>query len=141
MRPFQAASHSFFISQFRDNKMIPHILFAEDDPDTREVVCAILNQAGFRVSMTGRPSEVLTLAAKESFDAFLLDNWMPELSGIELCRQIRTFDQSTPILFCSGAVTQADKDEAVLVGAQGYVGKPFEPDDLIGALRAALRKS
>jgi two-component system phosphate regulon response regulator PhoB len=121
--------------------MYPHILFAEDDADTREVVRAILSHAGFRVSVTGRPCEVLTLAAKERFDALLLDNWMPELSGIELCRQIRTFDQTIPILFCSGAVTEADKQEAILVGAQGYVGKPFEPDDLIGALRAALNKT
>jgi CheY-like chemotaxis protein len=92
------------------------------------------------VSAPESATDVLALAAKEPFDALLLDNWMPGLSGIELCRQIRTFDQTTPIVFCSGAVTQADKDEAVLVGAQGYVGKPFEPDNLIGALRAALTK-
>ncbi len=121
--------------------MNPHILFAEDDPDTRELVQLILSRAGFRVSATGSPSDVLKLTATERFDALLLDNWMPELTGIELCRQIRTFDQSTPILFCSGAVTQADGEEAVLVGAQGYVGKPFDPDDLISTLRAALSKS
>ena len=120
--------------------MHPHILFAEDDPDTRQMVQLILSHSGFRVSAPNNPTDVLTLATKERFDVVLLDNWMPGLSGIELCRQIRTFDQTTPILFCSGAVTQADKDEAVLVGAQGYVGKPFDPEDLIAALTAALSK-
>jgi CheY-like chemotaxis protein len=43
-------------------------------------------------------------------------------------------------LFCSGAVTEADKEAAVLVGAQGYVGKPFDPDDLIEALHFALKE-
>jgi DNA-binding response OmpR family regulator len=120
-------------------QMEPHILFAEDDPDTRELVQLILCRAGFRVSVTGNPVHVLQLAATERFDALLLDNWMPELTDIELCRQIRTFDPSTPILFCSGAVTEADKHAAVLVGAQGYVGKPFDPDDLIRTLRSALK--
>jgi DNA-binding response OmpR family regulator len=121
--------------------MQPHILFAEDDQDTRELVQLFLRQAGFRVSATGTPADVLELAATKCFDALLLDNWMPELTGIELCRQIRTFDKNTPILFCSGAVTEADKEAAVRVGAQGYVGKPFDPDDLIQALRSALNTS
>src|SRR5688500_15141711 len=118
--------------------MIPHILFAEDDPDTREVMQMLLRRAGFRVSAPENPADVITLAATERFDVFLLDNWMPGLSGIELCRQIRIFDQATPILFCSGAVTQTDREAALLAGAQGYVGKPFEPDELIATLRAAL---
>lgn len=121
--------------------MISHILFAEDDPDTRVVVQLLLSHAGFRVSTAENAAEALLLLATERFDAFLLDNWLPEVSGIEICRHIRTFDQTTPILFCSGAVAQADKDAALLAGAQGYVGKPFEPDDLIRALREVLSKA
>jgi len=117
----------------------PHILFAEDDLDTRELMQVILRNAGFRVSATGDSSEVLQLVATESFDALLLDNWMPEITGIELCRQIRTFDQSIPIFFCSGAVTEADKKEAFAVGAQGYFAKPFEPDELTAILSSALK--
>jgi CheY-like chemotaxis protein len=74
--------------------MHPHILFAEDDPDTRQLVQLLLRHAGFRVSAAENAAEALTLATKERFDVILLDNWMPELSGIELCRQIRTFDQT-----------------------------------------------
>src|SRR5688572_25266700 len=108
----------------------PHILFADDDPDTREVVQILLRHAGFRVSVTGDSSEVMQLLATDNFDALLLDNWMPNLNGIELCRLIRSLDQKLPILFCSGAATDADKKAAFAAGAQGYLVKPFDPADL-----------
>lgn len=116
----------------------PHILLAEDDADTRDLVALILNHAGFRVSVTGDPAEVMNLLSSEHFDALLLDNWMPEVSGIELCRRIRSIDATTPIFFCSGAVTDADKNAAFSAGAQGYLAKPFDPDELTATLRAAV---
>jgi len=117
----------------------PHILYAEDDADTRELLQLILHQAGFRVSVTADSTEVMQLLATDRFDVLLLDNWMPELNGIELCQQVRTFDQGIPIFFCSGAVPEADKKAALSAGAQGYIGKPFDLDELIVALRAALK--
>lgn len=120
--------------------MRPHILFADDNPDIRELVRLILQNAGFRVITTDNPADVLRLAATEHFDALLLDYWMPNLTGIELCRGIRTFDQSTPILICSGAFTQADTEAVVRAGAQGYLQKPFNSKDLIRALRSLSNK-
>ena len=117
----------------------PHILFAEDDLDTRELVQLILRQAGFRVSVTGDSTEVLQLLATDHFDALLLDNWMPNVTGLELCRLIRTFDHSTPIFFCSGAATEQDKRSALAAGAQGYFVKPFDPHELTATLRTALK--
>lgn len=119
----------------------PHILFAEDNPDIRELVQAILQASGFQVSTTDNTAGALQLAATQSFDALLLDYWMPDETGIELCRQIRTFDQSTPILICSGAVTEGDREAATRAGAQGYVGKPFDSKVLIRALRSCLEAS
>ena len=116
----------------------PHILFADDDPNIIELVHVVLQTAGFRVSTTDSAAGVLQLIAAERFDALLLDNWMREVTGIELCRQIRAFDQTTPILICSGAVTQADREAAILAGAQGYVNKPFSYRDLVQALRLFL---
>lgn len=109
----------------------PHILFADDEPDIRDLVQFVLQAAGFRVSMTDKPADVLRLVATERFDVLILDFWMPDLTGIDLCRQIRTFDQSTPILICSGAVSAADRESAILAGAQGYVRKPFSSKELI----------
>ena len=119
----------------------PHILFADDDCDIRELVQFQLNAAGFRVSTADNGADVLRLVTTERFDVLLLDYWMPEVTGIELCRQIRMFDQSTPILICSGAVTEADREAAALAGAQGYVQKPFYSKDLIRALRSCLETS
>ena len=116
----------------------PHILFADDNCDIRELVQFQLQAAGFRVSTVDNGADVLRLVATNSFDALLLDYWMPEVTGIELCRKIRTFDQSTPILICSGAISEADKNAAVRAGAQGYVRKPFNSEDLIAALRSSL---
>jgi len=116
----------------------PHILFVDDNPDIREMVQTLLRAAGFRVSISDDAAEVLQLAATERFDAVVLDYWMPQHTGLELCRQIRTFDQDTPILICSGAVSAADKNAAVLAGAQGYVGKPFMSNDLIRVLRSVI---
>ena len=119
----------------------PHILFADDESDIRELVQLILQAAGFRVCTTESAADVLRLVTAERFDALLLDYWMREATGIELCRQIRTFDQSTPILICSGAVTKADRKAATLAGAQGYVEKPFVSEDLIRALRSLVTAS
>lgn len=117
----------------------PHILFADDDPDTRELVRVVLMRAGFCVSVTADPFKALQLLRGIVFDAVLLDICMPEMTGIELCRQIRFFDQRIPIFFCSGAATEADKTAALSAGAQGYFTKPLEPDDLVCTLRAALK--
>jgi CheY-like chemotaxis protein len=84
----------------------PHILFAEDDSDTRELGPNRTPSGGLSVSITGDSAEVLQLLATDNFEALLLDNWMPKVTGIDLCRRIRSFDQSTPIFFCSGAVTE-----------------------------------
>ena len=122
-------------------RMEAHILFADDNSDIRELVQLLLEAAGFRVSTADNTADVLQLVRTERFDALVLDYWMPDVTGIELCRQIRTFDQSTPILICSGAVTQADREAAVLAGAQGYVEKPFQSADLIRELRSVIKLS
>lgn len=118
----------------------PHILFADDDASIVELVQVVLRAVGFRVSTSDNGAEVLRLTATEHFDVVLLDYWMRDATGVELCRQIRAFDQSTPILICSGAVTQADQEAAVLAGAQGYVKKPFSSRDLVRALRAVFKE-
>ena len=119
--------------------MQPHILIVDDNRDICELMQLILQVAGFRVSTTENSADVLPLVTTNHFDALLLDYWMPETTGVELCRQVRTFDQGTPILICSGAVTKADRDAAELAGAQGYVEKPFIPEDLILTLQTLIK--
>jgi CheY-like chemotaxis protein len=128
-------------SKSEDMSNKPHILVADDNADIRELVQMVLEAAGFRVSTTDTTANVLKLAATERFDALLIDYWMPEITGLEVCRRIRAVDQSTPILICSGATTPADREAAVLAGAQGYLSKPFKPKDLIQTLSSVLSTS
>jgi DNA-binding response OmpR family regulator len=101
----------------------------------------VLSQAGFRVSVIGDSSKVVPWLRGIVCDIVLLDNWMPGMTGIDLCRQIRSFDQSIPIFLCSGAAAAADKASALAAGAQGYLSKPFNPNELVSTLRAALKTS
>lgn len=117
---------------------IPRILVAEDDPDTRELLEIVLGRANFRVSVTDDPIKVLELLSTDDFDAVLLDNLMPKMNGIELCRLIRSVDQTIVVLFCSGAVGDSDQKAAFNAGAQGYITKPFEPQELASTLRRVL---
>jgi two-component system response regulator MtrA len=117
---------------------ILHILVAEDDADTRELIELVLRRAGFQVTSTGDPYAVLELLATDSIDALLLDNWMPTLNGIELCRLIRSINNDVAIVFCSGAVAESDKRDAFAAGAQGFIGKPFLPQELTATLSCAL---
>jgi CheY-like chemotaxis protein len=117
----------------------PHILFADDESDIRELVQYQLEAAGYRVSTAENAAEVLRLIKTEHFDALLLDYWMQEETGIELCYQIRKFDQSTPVLICSGANIDTDKEAAALPCVKGYIRKPIRSQDLIRALRSLLK--
>ena len=85
--------------------------------------------------------EALQLARQEQFDLFLVDNWMPALTGVELTQHIREFNQATPILFYSGAALEADKRAALMAGAQGYLTKPLDIDHLLDEVDRLIRES
>ena len=107
--------------------MKPHtgrILCADDNPDTRDLVFAMLQAGGHDVICVETCAEALDLLKREKFDLVVLDNWMPEITGTELTRRIREFDKTTPILFYSAAAYEADKHAALGAGAQGYLTKP-----------------
>ena len=106
------------------------ILYAEDDEDTRDLVTVILEGQNCRVIATQSQDEALRLARAEHFDLYLIDNWMPGISGVRLCEQLREFDKHTPVLFFSGAAYEKDIERAMSSGAQGYLVKPADGDEL-----------
>lgn len=116
----------------------PRILFTEDDPDTREMLFYLLRSEGYSVVCVESADEGLSLAKNEEFDLYLLDNWLPGLTGCELTKIIREFNKTTPILFYSGVADKAHIEEARLAGAQGYLVKPVNNDDLISEIRRFL---
>ena len=116
----------------------PRILFVEDDLDSREVTYLFLISQGFEVICVENASDGLKIAMEQKFDAYLLDNWLPEVAGPDLCRQLRQFDPRTPVIFYSAAAHAADKESAFEAGARCYLVKPADPDDLVNALKAAI---
>jgi two-component system alkaline phosphatase synthesis response regulator PhoP len=119
----------------------PRILCTEDDADTLEVLRLLLEMEGFQVSCAKDSAQALSLARAEKFDLYVLDNWLPEGPGDALCRQLRELDSTIPILFYSGAATDADKARAMACGAQGYVVKPADSDVFIAEIRRLLQIS
>ena len=71
------------------------------------------------------------MAEQNSFSAIILDNRLADISGVEICRQIRTYDKQTPIIFYSGSAYPKDKKEGLKAGANAYLVKPNDFDNLI----------
>jgi DNA-binding response OmpR family regulator len=111
--------------------MSPNVLFVEDDPDTRELMSLILKSEDYQVVLAANYDEALLLARVLRFDLFIMDNWMPGGSGIDLCKKLREFNLTTPIIFYSGAAYECDKREAFESGAQAYLTKPTDIEMLI----------
>ena len=98
------------------------ILFVDDHDDTCEMIVVCLPQ--FEIVTAGSMAEGLRLAQSHRFDLYLLDNWLHDGTGIELCRQIRQFDLRTPVIFYSAAANEGEIQHALSAGAQAYVVKP-----------------
>jgi OmpR-family two-component system manganese-sensing response regulator len=114
------------------------IMYIEDHDDTRELVTIILRQNDYDV-ITGSTIEMgLQLARLGGFDLYLLDSWLPDGSGLDLCKQIREFDPLTPILFYSAAAYEADREVALKSGAQGYLIKPSQTSELCALVSALI---
>ena len=90
----------------------------------------MLEQRSYEVVTGTTIKNGIALAGSQDFDLYLLDSWLPDGSGLELCRQIREFDKSTPILFYSAAAYEIDKAQALNSGAQAYLTKPSQPSEL-----------
>ena len=116
----------------------PHILYVEDDEDTRVVLSALLAMSGYQVETAGTVTEGLRLAERGGFDLIILDSWLKEGSGTELCQKIRTFDRHTPVLFLSGSDSITEMENAMDAGAQGYLIKPCEIEDVEQAIRSLV---
>ena len=106
------------------------ILYIEDHEDTRELISFVLKQRDYEVTTSGTIETAVRLACENQYDLYLLDSWLPDGSGLELCRKIREFDGSTPILFYSAAAYENDRELALRNGAQAYLTKPTQNKEL-----------
>ena len=106
------------------NEPLPRVLCVDDDEDSREMLSLILKFWRIDTKTVGTAAEALSLIEAECFDLYLLDGWLPDLDGFELCRRLRNVDPHTPILFFSGAAYEVDKKRGIEAGADAYVTKP-----------------
>jgi DNA-binding response OmpR family regulator len=100
------------------------ILLVEDDEDNRDMMNALLKSYGYEPVIAASVSDALESARSGGLALYILDHWLTEGNGIDLCQQIRAFDSDTPIMFYSGAGYEADIDKGLGAGAQAYLVKP-----------------
>jgi two-component system phosphate regulon response regulator OmpR len=115
------------------------ILLIEDDQRLAEMVKNYLGEAGFSVTVSSLGAAAIVLEARETFDALVLDLMLPDMDGLEVCRQIRARSQ-TPILMLTARGDAMDRVVGLEIGADDYLPKPFEPREMLARLRAILRR-
>ncbi|MCI0337624.1 MAG: response regulator [Acidobacteria bacterium] len=116
------------------------ILCVEDHTDSGVLVGFILSKEGYEVITAEAGEEGLRLAKGEKFDLFIFDIWLPGISGIELCRKIREFNQETPIIFYTALAFEADRQNGLSAGAQAYLIKPDDTQHLLTTVETLLKK-
>ncbi len=116
-----------------------HVLLVEDEESFVDALSIGLDREGFKVSVARDGQQALTLFARESFDLVLLDLMLPKLSGLDVCRTIRS-SSDVPIIIVSAKGEEVDMVLMLEIGADDYVTKPYRLRELVARIRAVLRR-
>jgi two-component system phosphate regulon response regulator OmpR len=119
--------------------MSERILLVEDDARLAEMLCEYLGDAGFRVVLAPFGATALERLAESPYDAVILDLMLPDMDGLDVCRQLRA-KSDTPLLMLTARGDATDRIVGLELGADDYLPKPFEPRELLARLRAILRR-
>jgi DNA-binding response OmpR family regulator len=123
------------LAQQNETKL-DRILIVEDDRESCELLRLVLTDWDLTISHT--IADAVSRYLDRHYDLFMLDNWLPDGSGIELCREMRTRFPQTPIVLMSAAAQTSTIEEATLAGANRYMVKPFDPYDLKEVVKELL---
>lgn len=115
----------------------PNILVADDDPETRELISLILNEAGMKVILGENGSQLLDLWRANPIDLIIVDVMMPVMDGFEACTRIRRVSD-VPIVFLTAKGQEEDVVNGLEIGADDYIVKPFRRGEFIARIRAIL---
>lgn len=121
--------------------MTAHILLVEDEVKLARFLELELSSEGYRVSVAHDGMEGLTLARESSPDLAILDWMMPGLTGVELCRRLRTTGIKVPVILLTAKDEVSDRVAGLDAGADDYVVKPFSIEELLARIRAHLRRA
>jgi len=116
------------------------VLVVEDDPQVANLVRRYLEHEGFVPTVVDSGNGALSVAREKPFDIVILDWVLPDLSGIDVCRQLRA-DSDVPILFLTARTEDVDKIVGLTVGGDDYLTKPFSPRELVARIQAILRRT
>ncbi len=120
--------------------MLSRILIIEDEPDMVVGLRRNLEYEGYEVSAAGDGEEGLERALKDASDLIILDVMLPKLSGIDVCRRLRSGGVETPIIMLTARGQEIDKVLGLEIGADDYVTKPFSVRELMARVRVQLRR-
>src|SRR5665811_1575801 len=120
--------------------MAHSILVVDDDPHIRDVVRFAFEKTGMVISIAQDGKDALRQFDGKIHDLVVLDIGMPEMDGLEVCRQIRK-TSDTPILFLSARDEEIDRILGLEIGGDDYVTKPFSPRELVARVNAILRRT
>jgi DNA-binding response OmpR family regulator len=119
--------------------MSKKIMLVDDDLNICRVTSIYLKKAGYEVIMAHDGEEALFLFNQGKIDAIILDIMLPKLNGMEVCEKIRKIS-SVPVIMLTAKGQTTDKIEGLQLGADDYIVKPFDPNELIARLQAVLRR-
>jgi DNA-binding response OmpR family regulator len=117
------------------------ILLIEDDPRVSELIIRSLTEQGFSITHAIDGKEGRRLALHQVFDIIITDILLPQINGLELCRELKRLVSDTPILMLTALGTTDDKIEGFDAGADDYLVKPFEMRELVARIRALAKRS
>jgi two-component system response regulator RegX3 len=118
---------------------LARVLVVEDEEAFSDALSYMLRKEGFEVSVAGTGTSALTEFDRSGADIVLLDLMLPEMSGTEVCRQLRQRSH-VPIIMVTARDSEIDKVVGLEIGADDYVTKPYSPRELVARIRAVLRR-
>lgn len=118
----------------------PRILVADDDRNIAALVKMYLAKAGFEVTLASDGDETQRLLKEQTFDLVVLDIMMPRPDGIQIIRSLRRRSE-LPVIFLSARSSDVDKVAGLQLGADDYVTKPFNPQELVARVQSVLRRA
>ena len=118
----------------------PRILLVDDEASIQRAVGPLLRSRGYEVDVAGTGAQALEMFGKRQPALIVLDLGLPDIEGTEVCRRLRATSQ-VPIIVLSARGAETDKVNALDLGADDYVTKPFGPEELLARIRVALRRT
>ena len=118
----------------------PQVLVVDDDLEIRRLLARYVQEQGFRVQLASKCVEVRERLATHQIDIIVLDVMLPDGSGLDLCRDLRAKQLNISIILLTALKEDVDRIIGLEIGADDYLGKPFNPRELVARIRAVLRR-